>query len=161
MRPPVLPPRPLLRMPTSPSAARLNDHLARLESLLEDGDGATLLLVGDDDACGEALTAVTRLRANDVHRVDLTAVADDRPHVAQGVLREKFDSAAETNATLFFEHADALFAAARREGAAPDAFTRLDYLFQRAEAYAGLVVLCLRDRAHVPADRTFDAVVEL
>lgn len=148
-------------MPTPTSTDRLSDLLTRLEPRLDAGDGATVLLVGDDDACGEALTAVTRHRPNDVHRVDLTAVADEPPHVAQGVLREKFDSAAETNASLFFEHADAVFAAALRETEDPDAFTRLDYLFQRAEAYKGLVVLCLRDRTHAPADRAFTEVVEL
>lgn len=79
----------------------------------------------------------------------------------QGNLREMFDKASENASILCFEHADALFRAPEPEEEA-DAVTPASYLFQRIEAYKGIVVLCLEEPRHVAAaqDQGVDLIVE-
>ena len=118
-----------------------------------------LVTAPDEAARQEAVAAVARRTGLHLHQHDLAPLLDDDPMHTQGNLREVFDNTMDGPALLFFDHADALFAAverqAREDHLDADARTPLDYFYDRIAAFDGIVLLGLSDPAHVARARTY------
>lgn len=98
----------------------------------------------------QALTLVTRHVTGTVHQFEVPSLLAERRMQTQNSLRKAFDHAAEEDALLFFDRADALFT--HRHPDAPDADTApttLEYVFDRMEAFGGTIVLGLDRERHV------------
>jgi hypothetical protein len=98
----------------------------------------------------QALSRLTRHVTGTVHQFEVSSLLADRRMQTQNGLRKAFDHAAEEDALLYFDRADALFT--HRHPDAPDADTApttLEYVFDRVDAFEGIVVLGLQHKDHV------------
>ena len=114
------------------------------EEKLPYGSGTSICLYGPP---GTGKTMAAMVLANDLgldmYRVDLSQIESKYIGETQKNLGKIFDAAANSNAILFFDEADALFARRTDSGNANDrhANSQVAYLLQRMEAYRGVSIL--------------------
>jgi SpoVK/Ycf46/Vps4 family AAA+-type ATPase len=93
----------------------------------------------------------------DLYQVDLSKVVSKWVGETEKNLGELFDAAEAGHAILLFDEADSLFAKRTQVQSSNDRYANLEvnYLLQRMEAFAGIVILTTnhddRDRRGVPA----------
>ena len=138
--------------------------LAEINRTVSAGRGVCLLFDGGSaEARQQALGRMKDVMNLPLHQIDLDTLFDERAMAAQGNLREVFDTAGETPSILYFDNADAFFRRenrqSARDGLDPDALTPITYLFDRIEAFNGVVVLCLSNSAYVAEVRPHAQVV--
>ncbi len=100
-----------------------------------------------------ALGTLTRYVTGNVHQFRGASLLSAYRMQTQNNLRKAFDHAAEENALLYFDQADAVFthrhddtSDEEDENAVP---STLEYFFDRVAAYDGTVVLGLQRKRHV------------
>ena len=114
------------------------------EEKLPYGSGTSICLYGPP---GTGKTMAAMVLANDLgldmYRVDLSQIESKYIGETQKNLGKIFDAAANSNAILFFDEADALFARRTDAGNANDrhANSQVAYLLQRMEGYRGVSIL--------------------
>ena len=114
------------------------------EEKLPYGSGTSICLYGPP---GTGKTMAALVLANDLgldmYRVDLSQIESKYIGETQKNLGKIFDAAANSNAILFFDEADALFARRTDSGNSNDrhANSQVAYLLQRMEAYRGVSIL--------------------
>ncbi len=148
---------------TAPSvvSARTPAFDAALPSIaqaVQAGTGMCLLFEdASEEARQQALGRLKEATKLSLHQVSLDTLFDERPMAVQGNLRETFDAAGEAPSILCFDHADAFFRKDDRQGEADDrdhdALTPITYLFDRIEAFTGVVVLCMKSPAYIEEAR--------
>ena len=133
--------------------------LTPLAEALQRTDGSVcILFVGATEAQRtEALNTLTEDLSYNLHQVNLAQLIGDRPIQTQGNLREVFDNASEQASLLFLNQADPLFNTPEERDADADDHTPIDYLFERIEAFSGIVVLSLQDAALLQTAATHGA----
>jgi hypothetical protein len=159
------------------SAAQLRDAVARLEHqslVLDDWDlyrlaradrGVRLLFSGPPGT-GKSLAAevVAAAAATDLLVVDVSQVVSKWLGETEKHLAAIFDVAERTQAVLFLDEADALFAARTEVADAHDRYANLEtaWLLQRLDRFDGLAVLATNLRRNIDAAfvRRMDFVVE-
>ncbi len=87
----------------------------------------------------------------DLYRIDLAAVVSKYIGETEKNLERIFTSAADANAVLFFDEADALFGKRSEVRDAHDRYANIEvaYLLQRIESYEGLVILATNLRQNM------------
>lgn len=87
----------------------------------------------------------------DLYRIDLAAVVSKYIGETEKNLERIFTSAADANAVLFFDEADALFGKRSEVRDAHDRYANIEiaYLLQRMESYEGLVILATNLRQNM------------
>ena len=114
------------------------------ETKLPYGSGTSICLYGPP---GTGKTMAALVVANDLgldmYRVDLSQIESKYIGETQKNLGKIFDAAENSNAILFFDEADALFARRTDAGSANDrhANSQVAYLLQRMEGYRGVSIL--------------------
>lgn len=126
-------------------------------------DGRCIVVIaGPADAAQDVAQQVGRALDLNLHAADLKNLLGDRLAQTRGALREHFDAAQEQAALLVFTHVDLLMddpdEQAERDS---DALTAVDYLFQRAESFEGVVALCIEETDHVRWARAYPVDVVL
>jgi AAA+ superfamily predicted ATPase len=116
------------------------------------GKGLLALFTGSSGT-GKTMAAelLARERGVDLYKVDLSAVVSKWVGETEKNLSRLFAEAEDANAILFFDEADALFG---KRGEVRDARDRwanleIDYLLQRVEEYAGVVILASNLRQNI------------
>lgn len=116
------------------------------------GKGLLALFTGSSGT-GKTMAAelLARERGVDLYKVDLSAVVSKWVGETEKNLSRLFAEAEDANAILFFDEADALFG---KRGEVKDARDRwanleIDYLLQRVEEYAGVVILASNLRQNI------------
>ena len=102
----------------------------------------------------QALATLTRYATGNVHQFRTPTLLDARRVQTQNNLRKAFDHAAEEDALLYFDAADALFEHTPTEpmkGEGEAEPTVLEYVFDRIAAHPGLVLLGIQTAAHAEA----------
>ncbi len=137
-----------------------SEAFSRLAASAEEraGEGLQIIFQGaPPEKVQEALAAFAENSTLSIHQIDLSSLVQERDDQTRGNVREAFDSAGEDGTILFFNHADEFFSQieeeAARGGEDKDARTPIDYLFQRTDAFKGIVILALSDPAHVARAR--------
>jgi hypothetical protein len=119
------------------------------------GRGPVVVLQGGTrEQRQQALATLTRYATGNVHQFRMPALLNERRVQTQNNLRKAFDHAAEEDALLYFDAADALFEHTPSEpmkGEGEAEPTVLEYVFDRVAAHPGLVLLGLRTTEHVDA----------
>jgi AAA+ superfamily predicted ATPase len=122
------------------------------ERRLSLGKGLLALFTGSSGT-GKTMAAelLARERGVDLYKVDLSAVVSKWVGETEKNLNRLFAEAEDANAILFFDEADALFG---KRGEVKDARDRwanleIDYLLQRVEEYAGVVILASNLRQNI------------
>ncbi|MEF8841163.1 MAG: AAA family ATPase [Haloarculaceae archaeon] len=116
------------------------------------GTGLTALFAGPS---GTGKTMAAEVIANDagleLYRVDLSSVVDKYVGETEKNLGRVFDAAADTDAVLLFDEADALFGKRSAVSDAHDRYANVEvnYLLQRIEAHDGPVVLTTNLKGNV------------
>jgi SpoVK/Ycf46/Vps4 family AAA+-type ATPase len=87
----------------------------------------------------------------DLYRIDLAAVVSKYIGETEKNLERIFSAAADANAVLFFDEADALFGKRSEVRDAHDRYANIEiaYLLQRVESYEGLVILATNLRQNM------------
>jgi AAA+ superfamily predicted ATPase len=108
------------------------------------GQGLKVMFAGPSGT-GKTMSAGVMARALglDLFRIDLSAVVSKYIGETEKNLARIFRGAADANAVLFFDEADALFGKRSEVKDAHDRYANIEvaYLLQRIEAYDGLVIL--------------------
>ncbi len=122
------------------------------ERRLSLGKGLLALFTGSSGT-GKTMAAelLARERGVDLYKVDLSAVVSKWVGETEKNLSRLFAEAEDANAILFFDEADALFG---KRGEVKDARDRwanleIDYLLQRVEEFAGVVILASNLRQNI------------
>jgi winged helix domain-containing protein/ATPase family protein associated with various cellular activities (AAA) len=122
------------------------------ERRLSLGKGLLALFTGSSGT-GKTMAAelLARERGVDLYKVDLSAVVSKWVGETEKNLNRLFAEAEDANSILFFDEADALFG---KRGEVKDARDRwanleIDYLLQRVEEYAGVVILASNLRQNI------------
>ena len=116
------------------------------------GTGLTALFAGPS---GTGKTMAAEVIANDagleLYRVDLSTVVDKYVGETEKNLGRVFDAAADADAVLLFDEADALFGSRSAVSDAHDRYANVEvnYLLQRIEAHDGPVVLTTNLKGNV------------
>jgi hypothetical protein len=118
--------------------------------------GARVLLTGKNRT-GALVAAQTLARdlGTDLYRVDLGVVVSKYIGETEKNLRRVFNAAEKSGAILVFDEADALFGKRTDVNDSHDRYANIgiNYLLQRIEEYAGLVILAVGNRSNV--DKAF------
>ncbi len=143
---------------------QFDDLLSRVPARLEEGKGLCYLFENaDEEALQLALGRMKAVTKLSTHQVNLESLFDERIMAVQGNLREVFDSAGEVPSILCFDHADAFFRHNEQQAKADereeDALSPITYLFDRIDAFKGVVVLCLDSGAYLTSARPVADVV--
>ena len=127
--------------------------------------GPTSLFAGTDGAA--KILAVAALGSElglDLYRVDLTHMVSKYIGETEKNLARIFEEAAEYDAILFFDEADALFGKRSEVKDTHDRYANMEvaYFFQRVEAYPGLVIISVNTSEGLSEDllRRLGSVVE-
>ena len=98
-----------------------------------------------------AAQAIAQAAQMPLYRVDLSQVVDKYIGETEKNLARLFDGADRTDAILFFDEADALFARRTDIKSSNDRYANMqvNYLLQRIEAYQGLAILATNRRKDV------------
>jgi SpoVK/Ycf46/Vps4 family AAA+-type ATPase len=113
------------------------------------GPTVRALFVGPNrEARNTAAAALANDLGRTLYRVDVSAVSSKFIGETEKNLSVIFDEAAEANAVLFFDEADALFGKRTEVSDSHDRFanTELDYLLKRIETFTGVVILATSRR---------------
>ena len=108
------------------------------------GSGINVLFVGKS---GTGKTMSAEIIANDVglpiYKIDLAQIISKYIGETEKNLRRVFDAAADSNAILFFDEADAIFGERTEISDAHDRYANVevDYLLQQMEEHDGCVIL--------------------
>ena len=111
--------------------------------------GVIALFIGDAaPAKARAAAALAKWLGADLVTVDLSGVVSQYIGETEKNLRRVFAAAEESAAVLFFDEADALFGKRTDVKDSHDRYQNqeVDYLLQRVEAFAGLVILATNMR---------------
>jgi SpoVK/Ycf46/Vps4 family AAA+-type ATPase len=122
------------------------------ERRLSLGKGLIALFTGSTGT-GKTMAAelLAREQGADLYKVDLSAVVSKYVGETEKNLKRVFDEAEDANAIIFFDEADALFG---KRGEVKDARDRwanieVNYLLQRIEEYAGVVIMASNLRQNI------------
>ncbi len=122
------------------------------ERRLSLGKGLIALFTGSSGT-GKTMAAelLAREQGVDLYKVDLSAVVSKYVGETEKNLNRVFAEAEDSNAIIFFDEADALFG---KRGEVKDARDRwanmeINYLLQRVEEYAGVVILASNLRQNI------------
>ena len=128
---------------------------------LKKREGTSFIFAGASKVqCQQALVSMMGDSSLNVYQFTLPNLISERYVETQGNLRKVFDKADEDAAMLVFDEVDALFAPTEYEGEPADGErTPVDYLFDRVDAFTGVVVLCMGSAEHVAAARARGADV--
>jgi len=87
----------------------------------------------------------------DLYKIDLSAVVSKYIGETEKNLEKIFSEAAQSNAILFFDEADAIFGKRSEVKDAHDRYANIEisYLLQRMEDYEGIVILASNLRANI------------
>jgi AAA+ superfamily predicted ATPase len=122
------------------------------EGKLSHGKGVSALFSGPPGT-GKTMAAevIARELGLDLFKVDLAAVVSKYIGETEKNLERIFTAAADANAILFFDEADALFGKRSEVRDAHDRYANIEisYLLQRMELYEGLVILATNLRQHI------------
>jgi hypothetical protein len=116
------------------------------------GKGTIALFTG---TTGTGKTMAAELLASaqktDLYKIDLAAVVSKYVGETEKNLNKVFDQAEDSNAILFFDEADALFGKRGEVKDARDRWANLEvnYLLQRIEEYAGVVIMATNLRQNI------------
>jgi len=146
---------------TAAQLRELCDRLAHRSTVLSDwgfdrltphGAGITALFAGPPGT-GKTMAAevVARELGLELYRVDLATVVSKYIGETEKNLEQIFTAAADTDAVLLFDEADALFGRRSEVRDAHDRYANLEvaYLLQRLERHDGVVILATNLRGHV------------
>jgi SpoVK/Ycf46/Vps4 family AAA+-type ATPase len=116
------------------------------------GQGLIALFSGSSGT-GKTMAAelLARERGVDLYKVDLSAVVSKYVGETEKNLSQVFAEAADANAIIFFDEADALFGKRGEVKEAQDRWANMEinYLLQRVEEYTGVVVLASNLRQNI------------
>lgn len=122
------------------------------ERRLSLGKGLITLFAGSSGT-GKTMAAelLAREQGVDLYKVDLSAVVSKYVGETEKNLKQVFNEAEDANAIIFFDEADALFG---KRGEVKDARDRwanieVNYLLQRVEEYAGVVIMASNLRQNI------------
>jgi hypothetical protein len=122
------------------------------ERRLSLGKGLIALFTGSTGT-GKTMAAelLAREQGVDLYKVDLSAVVSKYVGETEKNLKQVFAEAEDANAIIFFDEADALFG---KRGEVKDARDRwanieVNYLLQRVEEYAGVVIMASNLRQNI------------
>jgi AAA+ superfamily predicted ATPase len=108
------------------------------------GNGLIAMFTGSSGT-GKTMAAelLAREQGVDLYKIDLSAVVSKYVGETEKNLAHVFDEAEEANAILFFDEADALFGKRGEVKEARDRWANIEinFLLQRVEEYAGVVIL--------------------
>jgi SpoVK/Ycf46/Vps4 family AAA+-type ATPase len=98
-----------------------------------------------------AAELLAREQGVDLYKVDLSAVVSKYVGETEKNLSQVFSEAEDANAIIFFDEADALFGQRGEVKAAQDRWANMEinYLLQRIEEYAGVVILASNLRQNI------------
>ena len=122
------------------------------ERLLSGSQGLKVLFAGES---GTGKTMAARMLANelglDIYRIDLAGIVSKYIGETEKNLDRVFAAAADSNAILFFDEADALFGKRTEVRDSHDRYANIEvaYLLQKMEAYPGAVVLATNFRKNM------------
>ena len=146
---------------------RIRDRLSLraaygLDERLNLGRGLMVLFTGSSGT-GKTMAAelLAKERGVDLYKVDLSAIVSKWVGETEKNLDGMFAEAEGANAIIFFDEADALFGKRGEVKAAQDRWANLEvnYLLQRVEEYAGVVILASNLRQHI--DEAFMRRIQL
>ena len=122
------------------------------EQRLSLGKGLIALFTGSSGT-GKTMAAelLARERGVDLYKVDLSAVVSKYVGDTEKNLSRVFGEAEDANAIIFFDEADALFGKRGEVKEARDRWANIEinYLLQRVEEYAGVVILATNLRQNI------------
>jgi SpoVK/Ycf46/Vps4 family AAA+-type ATPase len=122
------------------------------ERRLSLGKGLIALFTGSSGT-GKTMAAelLAREQGVDLYKVDLSAVVSKYVGETEKNLSQVFSEAEDANAIIFFDEADALFGQRGEVKAAQDRWANMEinYLLQRIEEYAGVVILASNLRQNI------------
>ena len=134
---------------------KLRSRMSKLfgnEPLVTLGNGLTALFTGSSGT-GKTLaaTVLAKEQGVDLFKVDLSAVVSKYVGETEKNLDRVFAEAETANAMLFFDEADALFGKRGDVREARDRWANLEvnFLLQRVEDYAGVVILASNFRQNI------------
>ena len=116
--------------------------------------GSPILLTGADrNGRGEVARELARLVQLPLHRIDLARVVSKYISETEKNLGRIFGAAADGDALLFFDEADALFDKRTDVHDSHDRYANIEtaYLLQRIETFRGTAVLATNRRSDIPA----------
>jgi AAA+ superfamily predicted ATPase len=116
------------------------------------GRGVVAMFTGGSGT-GKTMAAelLAREQGADLYKVDLSAVASKYVGETEKNLDHVFEDAEQTNAMIFFDEADALFAKRGEVKEARDRWANVEmaFLLQRVEEYRGVVILASNLRQNI------------
>lgn len=129
------------------------------------GNGLNVLFAGPS---GTGKTMAAEVIANhaglDLYKIDLSSVVSKYVGETESNLRRVFDEAANTNAVLFFDEADALFGERSSVSDAQDRYANVEvsYLLQRMEEHDGTTILATNIKGNLDDafERRINATLE-
>jgi hypothetical protein len=123
-----------------------------LEKRLSLGKGLIAMFTGSSGT-GKTMAAelLAREQGVDLYKVDLSAVVSKYVGETEKNLSRVFGEAEDANAIIFFDEADALFGKRGEVKEARDRWANIEinYLLQRVEEYAGVVILATNLRQNI------------
>jgi AAA+ superfamily predicted ATPase len=123
-----------------------------LERRLSLGKGLIALFTGSSGT-GKTMAAelLAREQGVDLYKIDLSAVVSKYVGETEKNLSRVFAEAEDSNAIIFFDEADALFGKRGEVKEAQDRWANMEvnYLLQRVEEYAGVVILASNLRQNI------------
>lgn len=127
-------------------------HEWGLGKKLTASDGVTVLFAGPPGT-GKTMAAevIAKELWLDLYKIDLASVVSKYIGETEKNLERIFSEAANSNAILFFDEADAIFGKRSEVKDAHDRYANLEvsYLLQRMEAYDGITILATNLRANL------------
>jgi len=135
----------------APPTASL-EAIPQLTRLAAKRRGVSGLLLGMGGAeATQAVEYFAQTARTDVYRVDLSRVVSKFIGETQKNIDAVFEDAERAGAQLFFDEADALFGSRTDVRDAHDRYANaaIDYLLQRIESFAGVVILATNRRSNI------------
>ena len=133
--------------------ANIQHRLAEIAAGLREIGRSGVVLFYGDRGTGKTMAAemLARKLGLELHRVDLSGVVSKYIGETEKNLRKLFDEAEKGGWILFFDEADALFGKRSAVKDSHDRYANIDtnYLLERMEAYAGIVILATNRRTNI------------
>ena len=129
-----------------------SEAIARLAALAKNNRGVSALFLGLDDA-GKTIAAevLAREARSKVTTIDLSRIATKYINETEKNLDAVFQDAQRAGAQLLFDEADALFGPRTDVKDSHDRYANqvINYLLQRVEAHAGIMILASNQRPKI------------